>query len=101
MPPTMVAGARGVSPSSCSRRSTCPRPRPPEPPQTPRRPPRRERQPAWGPEGEPVEPGREPVDGPLSLSFYQVDDYLTCPLKYKYVHVLRVPIATHHAIVYG
>ncbi len=49
----------------------------------------------------PVEPGREPVEGPLSLSFYQVDDYLTCPLKYKYVHVLRVPIAPHHSIVYG
>jgi DNA helicase-2/ATP-dependent DNA helicase PcrA len=38
---------------------------------------------------------------PLVLSFYQVDDYLTCPLKYKYVHVMRVPIAPHHAIVYG
>ena len=48
-----------------------------------------------------TEPGREEVDGPLSLSFYQVDDYLTCPLKYKYVHVLRVPIAPHHSIVYG
>ena len=56
---------------------------------------------AFEPKAEPVEPGREPVDGPLSLSFYQVDDYLTCPLKYKYVHVLRVPIAPHHAIVYG
>jgi DNA helicase-2/ATP-dependent DNA helicase PcrA len=40
-------------------------------------------------------------DEPLLLSFYQVDDYLTCPLKYKYVHVMRVPIAPHHAIVYG
>ena len=40
-------------------------------------------------------------DEPLSLSFYQVDDYLTCPLKYKYAHVLRVPLAPHHAIVYG
>jgi DNA helicase-2/ATP-dependent DNA helicase PcrA len=39
--------------------------------------------------------------GPLSLSFYQVDDYLTCPAKYRYVHVLRLPIAPHHAIVYG
>ena len=37
----------------------------------------------------------------MSLSFYQVDDYLTCPLKYKYAHVLRVPLAPHHAIVYG
>ncbi len=42
----------------------------------------------------------EPAE-PLVLSFYQVDDYLTCPLKYKYVHVMRVPIAPHHAIVYG
>jgi DNA helicase II / ATP-dependent DNA helicase PcrA len=56
---------------------------------------------AFGSRPDPVEPGREPVDGPLSLSFYQVDDYLTCPLKYKYVHVLRVPIAPHHSIVYG
>ena len=38
---------------------------------------------------------------PLSLSFYQIDDYLTCPLKYKYAHVLRVPLAPHHAIIYG
>ena len=60
-----------------------------------------ERLAAFEPKAEPVEPGREPVEGPLSLSFYQVDDYLTCPLKYKYVHVLRVPIAPHHAIVYG
>jgi DNA helicase-2/ATP-dependent DNA helicase PcrA len=60
-----------------------------------------ERLAAFEPKAEPVEPGREPVDGPLSLSFYQVDDYLTCPLKYKYVHVLRVPIAPHHSIVYG
>ena len=44
---------------------------------------------------------RGPIDEPLSLSFYQVDDYLTCPLKYKYAHVLRVPLAPHHAIVYG
>jgi len=60
-----------------------------------------ERLAAFEPKAPPVELGREPVDGPLSLSFYQVDDYLTCPLKYKYVHVLRVPIAPHHAIVYG
>ncbi len=42
-----------------------------------------------------------PSSEPLSLSFYQIDDYLTCPLKFKYVHVLRVPIAPHHSIVYG
>ena len=42
-----------------------------------------------------------PIEEPLSLSFYQIDDYLTCPLKYKYAHVLRVPLAPHHAIIYG
>ena len=42
-----------------------------------------------------------PITEPLSLSFYQLDDYLTCPRKYKYAHVLRVPLAPHHAIVYG
>ena len=54
---------------------------------------------------EPSTPARTapegPITEPLSLSFYQVDDYLTCPLKYKYAHVLRVPLAPHHAIVYG
>jgi DNA helicase-2/ATP-dependent DNA helicase PcrA len=42
-----------------------------------------------------------PDDEILSLSHYQVDDYLTCPLKYKYIHVLRVPIREHHSVVYG
>ena len=42
-----------------------------------------------------------PIQDPLSLSFYQVDDYLTCPRKYQYAHVLRVPLAPHHAILYG
>ena len=37
----------------------------------------------------------------LPLSHYQVDDYLTCPLKYKYIHILRVPIREHHSVVYG
>jgi DNA helicase-2/ATP-dependent DNA helicase PcrA len=49
----------------------------------------------------PVEAPRRPITEPLSLSFYQVDDYLTCPRKYQYAHVLRVPLAPHHAIVYG
>ncbi len=37
----------------------------------------------------------------LRLSYNQIDDYETCPLKYRYVHVLRVPLLTHHAVVYG
>ena len=49
----------------------------------------------------PVDGERGPIDEPLSLSFGQIDAYLTCPLKYKYAHVLRVPTAPHHALVYG
>lgn len=37
----------------------------------------------------------------LTLSHYQIDDYLTCPLKYKYVHVLRIPVIQHHTVIYG
>ncbi len=37
----------------------------------------------------------------LSLSHRKIDDYLTCPLKYRYVHVLRVPIRQHHTVLYG
>ncbi len=49
----------------------------------------------------PVAAAEGPIVEPLSLSFYQIDDYLTCPLKFKYAHVLRVPLAPHHAIIYG
>jgi DNA helicase-2/ATP-dependent DNA helicase PcrA len=37
----------------------------------------------------------------LYLSHYQMDDYLTCPLKYKYVHILRVPLLPNAQILYG
>jgi DNA helicase-2/ATP-dependent DNA helicase PcrA len=40
-------------------------------------------------------------EGVLRLSFNQIDDYLTCPLKYRYVHVLRIPLLAHHRVVYG
>jgi DNA helicase-2/ATP-dependent DNA helicase PcrA len=46
-------------------------------------------------------PRRARDDEPLWLSFYAIDDYLTCPLKYKYGHVLRVPLAPHHSMIYG
>jgi DNA helicase-2/ATP-dependent DNA helicase PcrA len=49
----------------------------------------------------PVGAPEGPITEPLALSFYQIDDYLTCPLKYKFAHVLRVPLAPHHAIIYG
>jgi len=42
-----------------------------------------------------------PEDELLRLSYRQIDDYETCPLKYRYLHVLRVPLLAHHAVVYG
>jgi len=42
-----------------------------------------------------------PEDNVIKLSFYHLDDYLTCPLKYKFVRILRVPIVQHHSVVYG
>src|SRR5438034_4390468 len=42
-----------------------------------------------------------PPEQELLISHKQVDDYQTCPLKYRYVHVLRVPILRHHTVVYG
>jgi DNA helicase-2/ATP-dependent DNA helicase PcrA len=37
----------------------------------------------------------------INLSYYHIDDYLTCPLKYKYVNILRIPIMEHHTVIYG
>jgi len=51
---------------------------------------------------EPAPPVPVPAGaGPLQLSFRQVDDWLTCPLKYRYVHVLRVPIRLHATVILG
>lgn len=37
----------------------------------------------------------------MRLSFYRVDDYLTCPLKFRYRHVVRIPVLPHYNLVYG
>ena len=39
--------------------------------------------------------------GILSMSFLRMEDYLTCPLKYKFRHILRVPVLPHHSLVFG
>ena len=39
--------------------------------------------------------------GILILSYFQVNDYLTCPLMYKYRHVMRIPVLPHHNLVFG
>lgn len=52
----------------------------------------------------PASPERLPEvreKGVLSLSFFQVDDYLSCPLKYKYRHLMRIPVLPHHNVVFG
>lgn len=48
-----------------------------------------------------VQPKRKPGQAPLPLSFFQVDDYLTCPLKYKYRHIIRLPVLPHYTLIYG
>ncbi|MBD3413278.1 MAG: AAA family ATPase, partial [Candidatus Aminicenantes bacterium] len=47
----------------------------------------------------PVEEGDR--EGVISLSFFQIDDYLKCPLKYRYRHVMRVPVLPHYNLIYG
>ncbi len=37
----------------------------------------------------------------LRLDPHGVDDYLTCPLKYRYSHILRIPVMRHHLVIYG
>ncbi|MCI0343829.1 MAG: ATP-dependent helicase [Chloroflexi bacterium] len=60
-----------------------------------------ERLAAFEPQAPVATPPVEPVTGPLMLSYYAIDDYLTCPLKFRFGHVLRVPTAPHHSLVYG
>lgn len=42
-----------------------------------------------------------PEEKSLNLSYRQIDDYLTCPLKYHYIHRVKIPIRQHHAVIYG
>jgi DNA helicase-2/ATP-dependent DNA helicase PcrA len=40
-------------------------------------------------------------DRPLSLSYGQISDYLDCPARYRYGHVIRIPTPASHQMVYG
>ena len=42
-----------------------------------------------------------PGDDLLTLSHRRIADYATCPLRYRYAHVLRVPRRPHHSAIYG
>ncbi len=37
----------------------------------------------------------------LTLSYFQVEDYLVCPLKYKFRHIWKIPSPPHHTLVFG
>jgi len=37
----------------------------------------------------------------LRLNPHQIDDYLTCPKKFEYIHILQIPITTSGAVAYG
>jgi len=52
-------------------------------------------------EGRPKAPAAVRPPGPLRLSHVRVEDYLTCPLKYRFRHVMRVPVLPHHSLVFG
>jgi len=40
-------------------------------------------------------------DRPLHLSYGQINDYLDCPARYRYGHVVRIPTPVSHQMVYG
>jgi DNA helicase-2/ATP-dependent DNA helicase PcrA len=56
---------------------------------------------AFAPPATSRDPERVPIEGPLVLSHSAIDAYLTCPLRYKYAQVLRIPTPPHHSLVYG
>ncbi|MCC6651575.1 MAG: ATP-dependent helicase, partial [Candidatus Eisenbacteria bacterium] len=40
-------------------------------------------------------------DEALRLSHGQIDDFLTCPLKYRYAHIVQVPLGSDPRAMYG
>ncbi len=51
----------------------------------------------------PTAPAPKPQigDRPLRLSFGQINDYLDCPARYRFGHVVRIPTPASHQMVYG
>jgi DNA helicase-2/ATP-dependent DNA helicase PcrA len=49
----------------------------------------------------PAPAGGRSDQAPLALSYTQIDDYLSCPQKYRLRHLVRVPTPPHHALVLG
>ena len=51
--------------------------------------------------GRPKTPATIRPAGALRLSHVRIEDYLLCPLKYRFRHVMRVPVMPHHSLVFG
>lgn len=75
----------------------------PEPPKTRKKSSAEEGIRRFAPSAEAAAPEARPLadDEPLHLSHGQIDDYLTCPLKYRYAHVVQVPLGTDPRAMYG
>lgn len=43
----------------------------------------------------------KPLNKKIILNAHKIDDYITCPLKYYYVHEINVPISKHSSVIYG
>ena len=49
-----------------------------------------------------VAPSRPALgDRPLTLSYGQISDYLDCPARYRYAHLVRIPTPASHQMAYG
>ncbi len=46
-------------------------------------------------------PAAKPGRALSTLTCAQVEDYVECPLKYRFRHVLRIPAPPHHSLVFG
>jgi DNA helicase-2/ATP-dependent DNA helicase PcrA len=53
-----------------------------------------------GPPADPNVAPYHPTESPV-LSYYKIDDYLTCPLKYKFAHLIRPPVPRPPTVMYG
>jgi DNA helicase II / ATP-dependent DNA helicase PcrA len=56
---------------------------------------------APAPEDAPAQIAPVPPEQSLRISYGQVNDYLTCPLKYRYAHVAQVPLGSDPTVMYG
>jgi len=49
----------------------------------------------------PAAPRPSLADRQLTLSFGQVNDYLECPARYRFAHLIRIPTPPSHQLTYG